>query len=136
MPTVRSRSWWPSVSVRSGPTASRLRLPGQQCTDAGATLTHPPPTPRTVTFPVTPSTTSVTPSGTPLRPHRTVPVPVDELAALAGAAVPLGWSGSSEWPSAVVTGVALRASQVQPGDLFAALPSVRPGRPHGADFAA
>ena len=85
---------------------------------------------------MTPSTTSVTPSGAPLRPHRTVPVPVDELAALAGAAVPPGWSGSSEWPSAVVTGVALRASQVQPGDLFAALPSVRPGRPHGADFAA
>ena len=72
--------------------------------------------------------TSVTPSGSSLRPHRTVPVPVDALAALAGAAVPPS--------SAMVTGVALRASQVRPGDLFAALPSVRPGRPHGADFAA
>ena len=90
--------------------------------------THPPPTPGTVTLPVTPSMTSVTPSGSSLRPHRTVPVPVDALAALAGAAVPPS--------SAMVTGVALRASQVRPGDLFAALPSVRPGRPHGADFAA
>jgi UDP-N-acetylmuramoyl-L-alanyl-D-glutamate--2,6-diaminopimelate ligase len=77
--------------------------------------------------------TSVTPSGSSLRPHRTVPVPVDALAALAGAAVP---PGSPGWSSVVVTGVVLRASQVQPGDLFVALPSVRPGRPHGADFAA
>ncbi len=44
-----------------------------------------------------------------------VPVPVDALAALAGAAVVPGCSG------VVVTGVALRASQVRPGDLFAAL---------------
>ncbi len=35
----------------------------------------------------------------------------------------------------VVTGVALRASQVRPGDLFAALPSVRPGVEVGDEHA-
>jgi hypothetical protein len=60
---------------------------------------------------------------------------VDALAALAGAAVPPEWSGSPEWPGAMVSGVALRASQVQPGDLFAALPSVRPGVEVGDEHA-
>lgn len=35
----------------------------------------------------------------------------------------------------LITGVTLRAQQTLPGDLFVALPSLTPGRPHGADFA-
>jgi UDP-N-acetylmuramoyl-L-alanyl-D-glutamate--2,6-diaminopimelate ligase len=86
----------------------------------------------------------VTPSlvETPLRPSRTAPIPVTALAALAGATV----SGppDSRPPDGIlyrtsgqtlVTGITLRAQQALPGDLFAALPSLLPGRPHGADFA-
>ncbi len=70
---------------------------------------------------------------TPLRPSRTAPVPLTALAALAGPIV----SPTPPHPAmtAAVTGVTLRAQQVLPGDLFAALPSLAPGRPHGADFA-
>ncbi len=66
---------------------------------------------------------------TPLRPSRTVPTPLTALAAPAGTTVS-GPSGRT-----LVTGISLRAQQVLPGDLFAALPSLTPGRPHGADFA-
>jgi UDP-N-acetylmuramoyl-L-alanyl-D-glutamate--2,6-diaminopimelate ligase len=77
-----------------------------------------------VTAPVTPSL-----SETPLRPSQVVPSPVTALAALAGASV----VGSPE--QTLATGITLRAQQVLPGDLFAALPSLTPGHPHGADFA-
>lgn len=53
-----------------------------------------------------------------------------ELAGLIGVATPARATG------AAVTGATLRAQQVRPGDLFAALPSLHAGRPHGADFAA
>jgi UDP-N-acetylmuramoyl-L-alanyl-D-glutamate--2,6-diaminopimelate ligase len=59
----------------------------------------------------------------PPRPRLTRPVDVRAVAALIGAPDPA---------SALVTGVTLRASDVQPGDLFAALPG---SRAHGADFA-
>jgi UDP-N-acetylmuramoyl-L-alanyl-D-glutamate--2,6-diaminopimelate ligase len=81
----------------------------------------------------------VTPSlvETPLRPSYTAPTPVTALAVLAGATVsrPLD-SGTLDWASdqTLVTGITLRAQQVLPGDLFVALPSLIPGRPHGADF--
>ncbi len=77
---------------------------------------------------VTPKPTSATPAAAPLRPTLTAPVPVAALAELLGLAVPAGAAG------AAVTGATLRAQQVRPGDLFAALPSVG-GRAHGADFA-
>jgi UDP-N-acetylmuramoyl-L-alanyl-D-glutamate--2,6-diaminopimelate ligase len=73
---------------------------------------------------------------TPLRPSRTAPTPLAVLAALAGA------TGSSSDPTAdqtvdrvLVNGITLRAQRALPGDLFVALPSLTPGRPHGADFA-
>ncbi|MDQ4092154.1 MAG: UDP-N-acetylmuramoyl-L-alanyl-D-glutamate--2,6-diaminopimelate ligase [Actinomycetota bacterium] len=66
---------------------------------------------------------------TPLRPSHTAPIPLTALARLAGATV----LGPADQP--LVTGITLRAQQVLPGDLFAALPSLGPGRPHGADFA-
>jgi UDP-N-acetylmuramoyl-L-alanyl-D-glutamate--2,6-diaminopimelate ligase len=74
---------------------------------------------------------------TPLRPSRTTAVPVSALAALAGAT---GWGSqdpalSRTADQTLITGITLRAQQARPGDLFAALPSVLPGRPHGADFA-
>jgi UDP-N-acetylmuramoyl-L-alanyl-D-glutamate--2,6-diaminopimelate ligase len=66
---------------------------------------------------------------TPLRPSQIAPTPVTALAALAGATV----LGSRD--QTLATGITLRAQQVLPGDLFAALPSLTPGHPHGADFA-
>ena len=80
---------------------------------------------RTVTAPVTDSLTETT-----LRPSRIVPVPLTALAGLAGVRV------LAPPPSGAVTGITLRAQHALPGDLFAALPSLTPGRPHGADFAA
>lgn len=59
-----------------------------------------------------------------------MPTPVSALAALAGATV------VEPADQILVTGIALRAQQVLAGDLFAALPSLSPARPHGADFAA
>jgi UDP-N-acetylmuramoyl-L-alanyl-D-glutamate--2,6-diaminopimelate ligase len=78
---------------------------------------------------VTPPPTSATPAA-PLRPTLTAPVPVAALAELLGSPAPANAAGVS------VTGATLRAQQVRPGDLFAALPSLRgAGRGHGADFA-
>ncbi|MFY9807167.1 MAG: UDP-N-acetylmuramoyl-L-alanyl-D-glutamate--2,6-diaminopimelate ligase [Pseudonocardiaceae bacterium] len=50
------------------------------------------------------------------------------------------WDSRGENPAEVsdelmVTGITLRAQQAVAGDLFVALPSVLPGRAHGADFA-
>ena len=70
---------------------------------------------------------------TPLRPSRTAPIPLTALAALAGATVLAPPHRTCD--QVVVTGITLRAQQVLSGDLFAALPSLSPGRPHGADFA-
>ena len=60
----------------------------------------------------------------PPRPSTTRPVRVDELARLIEVPAP---------DAGTVSGVTLRAHQVRPGDLFAALPG---SRAHGADFAA
>jgi UDP-N-acetylmuramoyl-L-alanyl-D-glutamate--2,6-diaminopimelate ligase len=62
----------------------------------------------------------------PPRPRLTRPVGLGTLAAALDVAAPPG-----ELPA--VTGVTLRAAEVVPGDLFAALPGARA---HGADFAA
>ena len=81
-----------------------------------------------LTAPVTPSLTE-----TPLRPSQIAPTPVTALAALAGATA---WGFPDQARDQILaTGITLRAQQVLPGDLFAALPSLTPGRPHGADFA-
>ncbi|MGQ0716492.1 MAG: UDP-N-acetylmuramoyl-L-alanyl-D-glutamate--2,6-diaminopimelate ligase [Pseudonocardiales bacterium] len=71
---------------------------------------------------------------TPLRPSQTAPIPATALAALVGATV-CGSPDQTFLDQTLVTGITLRAQQVIPGDLFAALPSLAPGRPHGADFA-
>ena len=62
----------------------------------------------------------------PPRPRSTRPI---GLRALASALAVAPWSGAQP----AVTGVTLRAAEVRPGDLFAALPGARA---HGADFAA
>jgi UDP-N-acetylmuramoyl-L-alanyl-D-glutamate--2,6-diaminopimelate ligase len=75
----------------------------------------------------------------PPRPTRIEPVELTELAALAGARLvpgadlPQPGSPQSGSPLTSVTGATLRAQQVRPGDLFAALPGARA---HGADFVA
>ena len=69
---------------------------------------------------------SAAPPATPLRPRTLPPVPLSALATRIGVAPP-------DHPEVTVTGATLRASEVQPGDLFAALPGARA---HGADFAA
>jgi UDP-N-acetylmuramoyl-L-alanyl-D-glutamate--2,6-diaminopimelate ligase len=61
-----------------------------------------------------------------LRPSHTAATPLAVLATLVGSTV------TDQLP---VTGVTLRAQQVLPGDLFVALSSLTPTRPHGADFA-
>ncbi|MGH3915411.1 MAG: UDP-N-acetylmuramoyl-L-alanyl-D-glutamate--2,6-diaminopimelate ligase [Pseudonocardiaceae bacterium] len=66
---------------------------------------------------------------TPLRPSHTRPIPLTALATLADATASRAPEGTG------VTGIVVRAQQVLPGDLFVALPSLTPGRPHGADFA-
>ncbi len=66
------------------------------------------------------------PSTRPIRPQRTDPTAVVDLAGLIDAQL-LGDSSAS------VTGVTLRAQDVRPGDLFAALAGTRV---HGAQFAA
>ncbi|MBA2473596.1 MAG: UDP-N-acetylmuramoyl-L-alanyl-D-glutamate--2,6-diaminopimelate ligase [Pseudonocardiales bacterium] len=89
--------------------------------------------PRIVTAPVTPSLVE-----TPLRPSHTVPTPVAALAALVEAPVrgfPADTSDQTASDQTMVTGVTLRAQQTLPGDLFVGLPSLIPGRAHGADFA-
>ena len=62
-----------------------------------------------------------------LRPATGAGVPLSTLAAQVGA-VPAEGSSTSDLP---ITGVTLRAQDVQPGDLFAALPG---GATHGARF--
>ena len=62
-----------------------------------------------------------------LRPATGAGVPLSTLAAQVGA-VPAEGSATSDLP---ITGVTLRAQDVQPGDLFAALPG---GATHGARF--
>jgi UDP-N-acetylmuramoyl-L-alanyl-D-glutamate--2,6-diaminopimelate ligase len=75
----------------------------------------------------------------PPRPSTTRPVRIAELAELAeptGSIELAGLAGLTELTelvSGAITGVSLRAHQVRPGDLFAALPG---SRVHGADFAA
>jgi UDP-N-acetylmuramoyl-L-alanyl-D-glutamate--2,6-diaminopimelate ligase len=69
---------------------------------------------------------------TPLRPSRTAPTPLTVLAALAGVAAP---STGGAVDQTLVRGITLRAQRALPGDLFVALPSLSPGRRHGADFA-
>ncbi|WP_346276295.1 UDP-N-acetylmuramoyl-L-alanyl-D-glutamate--2,6-diaminopimelate ligase [Pseudonocardia sp.] len=75
------------------------------------------------------SAAAVTAAASP-RPHSVRPVDVQVIATAVGAATgtapPVGAR-----PPAAVTGVTLRASEVRPGDLFAAL---RGSRAHGADF--
>jgi UDP-N-acetylmuramoyl-L-alanyl-D-glutamate--2,6-diaminopimelate ligase len=70
---------------------------------------------------------------TPLRPSHTAPTAVAALAALIGADLRSSRSEISD--QTMVTGITLRAQQALPGDLFAALPSLAPGRAHGAEFA-
>ena len=68
------------------------------------------------------------------RPRVVEPVPFDEVAAVvatSGTAASDGSDAADDRP--LITGVTLRAADVQPGDLFAALPG---SRAHGADFAA
>jgi UDP-N-acetylmuramoyl-L-alanyl-D-glutamate--2,6-diaminopimelate ligase len=71
-------------------------------------------------------TAAAAPAGS-LRPAASRPV---ELAAVAAAA---GLPTPSRGASTPVSGITLRAADVRPGDLFAALPGARV---HGADFAA
>jgi UDP-N-acetylmuramoyl-L-alanyl-D-glutamate--2,6-diaminopimelate ligase len=80
----------------------------------------------------------------PPRPTSVRPVPLGELAAVAGVEPTAGGEapagaqdaqtgdGPRTLDDPAVTGVTLRAHQVRPGDLFAALPG---SRAHGADFA-
>ncbi|GAB2919856.1 UDP-N-acetylmuramoyl-L-alanyl-D-glutamate--2,6-diaminopimelate ligase [Rhodococcus aerolatus] len=75
----------------------------------------------------------------PLRPHRVVPVTLAQLAAVTAPAAQDG-PGADAAAARVdgdagtrVTGVTLRAQDVRPGDLFAALPGTRT---HGARYAA
>lgn len=63
------------------------------------------------------------PAPVPTRPRSVPPVDLRVVAARIGVAPPVAGT--------VVTGVTLRASEVRPGDLFAALPGARA---HGADF--
>ncbi len=69
---------------------------------------------------------SAAPLAPPLRPTGQRPTPVAELAEL------LDLRLHNPAPTATVTGVTLRAHEVRPGDLFAALPGANA---HGADFA-
>ena len=88
--------------------------------------------PRIVTVPVTRLLAE-----TPLRPSHTAPTPLTVLAEQAGGTIVCSDESASGQASqhVAVTGVALRAQQTLPGDLFVALPSLTPGNPHGADFA-
>ncbi|MGC5256883.1 UDP-N-acetylmuramoyl-L-alanyl-D-glutamate--2,6-diaminopimelate ligase [Gordonia sp. DT218] len=73
--------------------------------------------------------TRAKPAGGMLRPTTVAPTAVSVLSAATGARVDLVGSASADTE---VTGVTLRAQDVVPGDLFAALPG---GRTHGARFA-
>lgn len=65
-----------------------------------------------------------------IRPRRTVPVALSELARVAGARVAVGPGARADVD---VTGVCLDSRSVLPGDLYAALPGALA---HGADFVA
>src|SRR5262249_9038138 len=89
-----------------------------------------------VAFRDVPTTPIAAATAAAVRPMRTWPVGVAELvAAVSGvsaattAGVRLAGAGAA---GVAVTGVTLRARDVRPGDLFAALPGARA---HGADFA-
>ncbi|MQA07084.1 MAG: UDP-N-acetylmuramoyl-L-alanyl-D-glutamate--2,6-diaminopimelate ligase [Pseudonocardiaceae bacterium] len=69
----------------------------------------------------------------PPRPTRIEPVPINTLIARADARLVTPTGQGQEAADDTVTGATLRAQQVLPGDLFAALPGARA---HGADFAA
>jgi len=69
-----------------------------------------------------------TPRSDDLRPTRVTPCLVSELAPLVGAQL----RQPAVDADVAVTGVSLRAQDIRPGDLFAALPG---SRAHGADFA-
>jgi UDP-N-acetylmuramoyl-L-alanyl-D-glutamate--2,6-diaminopimelate ligase len=75
---------------------------------------------------------------TPLRPAHTAPTAVPVLVALVGATVQ-GCStqdcSADISEQTMVTGITVRGQEALPGDLFVALPSLIPGRAHGADFA-
>jgi UDP-N-acetylmuramoyl-L-alanyl-D-glutamate--2,6-diaminopimelate ligase len=96
-----------------------------------------------VAFRDVPPTQTADAAAAPPRPSRTAPTAVAELARLVGARH-VGNPGDADATAQVtaqvtaqartqVTGVALRAQDVRPGDLFAALPGARA---HGADFVA
>jgi len=72
---------------------------------------------------VSPASSATTVATAPPRPQGVQPVDLGAVAAAIGVSSPVRVS---------VTGVTLRASEVRPGDLFAALPGARA---HGADFA-
>ena len=63
------------------------------------------------------------------RPTASRPVPLSAVAAAAGVPTP---SASKPGGATMISGITLRAADVRPGDLFAALPG---SRVHGADFA-
>lgn len=67
-------------------------------------------------------------SPAPIRPSRTEPVPLTTLVARSDCRLVQDDAG----PETAVTGASLRAQQVVPGDLYAALPGARA---HGADYA-
>lgn len=68
-------------------------------------------------------------SGGPIRPREVTPTPVSVLSTATGARLDLVGGADAETD---VTGVTLRAQEVRPGDLFAALPG---SSTHGARFA-
>ncbi|EOM78132.1 UDP-N-acetylmuramoyl-L-alanyl-D-glutamate synthetase [Rhodococcus rhodnii LMG 5362] len=68
-----------------------------------------------------------------LRPERRISTPLRDLARLAQARLELPAPDDPADGGAAVTGVDLRAQDIEPGDLFAALPGTRS---HGARFAA
>lgn len=84
--------------------------------------------------PAAPSPTGTPRSPPPVDPRPVDPVPIDLtlLAARAPVTFRPGPAGRAD-ERVLITGVTLRASDVRPGDLFAALPG---SRAHGADFAA
>jgi UDP-N-acetylmuramoyl-L-alanyl-D-glutamate--2,6-diaminopimelate ligase len=71
-------------------------------------------------------------AASPPRPRQVRPVPLEAVASAIGLPAPASASGAGV-SGVRVSGVTLRASDVRPGDLFAALPG---SRAHGADFAA
>ena len=71
-------------------------------------------------------------AASPPRPRQVRPVPLAAVASAIGLPAPASASGAGV-SGVRVSGVTLRASDVRPGDLFAALPG---SRAHGADFAA